>query len=85
MFAVTRPLSTQVAATVFLEKSLSENFHAKFTYTVDDFSMSNIGVGVSTQMGLFQMYGMVGNVLKLSDLTQAQSASLQFGFNLIFN
>jgi hypothetical protein len=85
LFAVTRPLSTQVAATVFLEKSLSENFHAKFTYTVDDFSMSNIGVGVSTQMGLFQMYGMVGNVLKLSDLTQAQSASLQFGFNLIFN
>jgi hypothetical protein len=85
LFAVTRPLSTQVAATVFLEKSLSENFHAKFTYTVDDFSMTNVGVGVSTQIGVFQMYGMVGNVLKLSDLTQAHSASLQFGFNLIFN
>jgi hypothetical protein len=85
LYAITRPLSTQVAATVFLEKSISENFHAKFTYTVDDFSMSNVGVGVSTQMGIFQMYGMIGNVFKLSDLTEAKTASLQFGFNLIFD
>mgnify|MGYP005990159637 CR=1 FL=1 len=85
LYAITRPLSTQVAATVFLEKSINENFHAKFTYTVDDFSMSNVGVGVSTQMGIFQMYGMIGNVLKLSDLTIANTASLQFGFNLIFD
>ena len=85
LFAVTRPLSTQVAATMFLEKNIGENFHAKFTYTVDDFSMSNIGVGLSTQIGNFQMYGLVGNVLKFSDLTEATTASLQFGFNLIFD
>ena len=85
LFATTRPLSTQVAATVFLEKSIGEKFHAKFTYTIDDFSMTNIGVGLSTQMGIFQMYGLVGNVLKLSDLTEATTASLQFGFNLIFD
>jgi hypothetical protein len=85
LFAITRPLSTQIAATMFLEKNIGENFHAKFTYTVDDFSMSNIGVGVSTQIGIVQMYGLVGNVLKLSDLTEATTASLQFGVNLIFD
>lgn len=85
LFAITRPLSTQIAATLFLEKNIGENFHAKFTYTVDDFSMSNIGVGVSTQIGIVQMYGLVGNVFKLSDLTEAATASLQFGFNLIFD
>ncbi|MFT4577171.1 MAG: hypothetical protein ACI9SI_002113, partial [Polaribacter sp.] len=67
------------------EKSINKNVHAKFTYTVDDFSKSNIGVGLSTQMGIFQMYGMIGNVLKSSDLTEATTASLQFGFNLIFD
>ncbi len=85
LFAITRPLSTQVAATAFLEKSITENFHVKLTYTMDDFSKSNIGVGVSTQMGIFQMYGMLGNVLKFSDLTGATTASIQFGFNLIFD
>jgi hypothetical protein len=29
--------------------------------------------------------GMIGNVLKVSDLTEAATASLQFGFNLIFD
>ncbi len=85
LYAITRPLSTQVAATLFLEKSMAENFHVKFTYTANDFSFSNIGVGVSTQIGIFHMYGMMNNVLKLSDLAEARSASLQFGFNLIFD
>lgn len=85
LFAVTRPLSTQVAATIFLEKNIGEKFHAKLTYTVDDYSMTNIGVGVSTQIGIVQMYGLVGNILKMSDLTEATTASLQFGFNLIFD
>tara|TARA_R110001599_G_scaffold144948_4_gene327087 strand:+ start:19782 stop:21185 length:1404 start_codon:yes stop_codon:yes gene_type:complete len=85
LYAITRPLSTQIAATMFFEKSIGEKFSAKFTYTANDYSMSNIGVGVSTQIGIFQMYGMVDNVFKLSDLTEAKSASLQFGFNLIFD
>ncbi|WP_347174138.1 DUF5723 family protein [Polaribacter uvawellassae] len=85
LYAITRPLSTQVAATMFLEKSIGEKFHAKFTYTADDYSFTNIGVGVSTQMGKFHMYGLLNNVLKLSELSEAKSASLQFGFNLIFD
>jgi len=85
LYAITRPLSTQVAATMFLEKSIGEKFHAKFTYTADAYSFSNIGVGISTQIGRFHMYGLLNNVLKLSDLANAKSASLQLGFNLIFD
>ncbi len=85
LFAVTRPLTTQVAATLFLEKSISEYVHAKFTYTLDDFSKTNIGFGLSAQMGVVQVYGMFGNVRKFSDLALANTASLDFGIHLIFD
>lgn len=85
LYGITRPLSTQIAATLFLEKNIGEKFHAKFTYTADDYSFSNVGIGISTHFGRFHMYGLLDNVLKISDLTEARSASLQFGFNLIFD
>lgn len=85
LYAITRPLSTQVAATMFFEKSIGERFHAKFTYTADDYSFTNVGVGISAQMGRFHMYGLLNNMLQMADLTHAKSASLQFGFNLIFD
>ena len=85
LYAITRPLSTQVASTLFFEKSVNERLHAKLTYTMDSYSFANIGVGMSAQFGRFHMYGLLDNVLNMSDLTEAKSASLQFGFNLIFD
>lgn len=85
LYAITRPLSTQVAGTLFFEKSLTEKFHTKFTYTADAYSVTNVGVGFSGQIGKFHMYGLLDNILKLGDLSDAKSASLQFGFNLIFD
>ena len=85
LYAITRPLSTQVASTLFFEKSINERLHAKLTYTMDSYSFTNIGVGMSAQFGRFHMYGLLDNVLNMSDLTEAKSASLQFGFNLIFD
>jgi len=85
LYSITRPLSNQIAATVFLEKGIGEKFSAKFTYTADDYSFSNLGIGMSAHFGLFHVYGMAGNVMRLSDIATANSASLQFGFNLIFD
>ncbi|MDG1527737.1 MAG: DUF5723 family protein [Polaribacter sp.] len=85
LYAITRPLSTQVASTLFFEKSVNERLHAKLTYTMDSYSFTNIGVGMSAQFGRFHMYGLLDNVLNMSDLTEAKSVSLQFGFNLIFD
>ncbi len=85
LYAITRPLSTQVASTLFFEKSVNERLHAKLTYTMDSYSFANIGVGMSAQFGRFHMYGLLDNILSMSDLTEAKSASLQFGFNLIFD
>ena len=85
LYAISRPLSTQFATTLFFEKSIDERFHAKFTYTADSYSFTNVGVGISARFGNFHMYGLLDNVFKLYDLAETKSASLQFGFNLIFD
>lgn len=85
LYAVTRPLSTQIAGTMFFEKSFTEKIHAKITYTANAYSFTNIGLGFSSQFGKFHMYGLVDNIFKMTNLTDAKSASIQFGFNLIFD
>ncbi|PQJ79215.1 DUF5723 family protein [Polaribacter porphyrae] len=85
LFNVFRPLSPQLALTTFYQKSISKKIHAKFTYTIDDFSYSNIGAGLSMQFGKINLYGMFDNILAYRNLATANSVSLQLGVNLIFN
>ena len=85
LFAVTRPLRTQLATSVFVERRIGQHLQVKMSYTADDFSTSNIGMGLVMKFGGVQMYGMFGNVLKFSELAGAQTAALDFGVNLIFD
>jgi hypothetical protein len=85
LYNVFRPLSSQLALTGFYEKAITNKIHTKVTYTVDDFSYSNIGAGLSVQLGSFNFYGLVDNLLEYGDLSSTNSASFQLGFNLIFN
>ena len=85
LFSVFRPLSTNVALTAFYQKSFSKKVHAKVTYTMDDFSYSNIGAGMSFQIGKVNFYGMFDNILSYRNLSSANSVSLQLGINFIMN
>jgi len=85
LYAVFRPLSEQFALTGFYEKSISNKLHAKVTYTIDDYSYYNIGLGVSAQIWKINFYGILDNIAALSDISSANNISLQFGFNFIFN
>lgn len=76
---------SRTAITGFYEKSLTKKIHTKFTYTVDDFSNSNVGAGLSAQLGAFNVYTMFDNILSYNNLSSANHLSLQLGFNLIFN
>jgi len=84
LYSVFRPLSPQFAVTGFYQKSLSQKFHTKLTYTVDNYSFSTIGVGLSTQIGKLNIYGVIDNVLKFSNITKANNISAQLGLNIIF-
>jgi hypothetical protein len=85
LHTVFRPLKQQFAVTGFYEKSFSNKLHAKVTYTVDDYSYYNLGVGISAQIWKINFYGIVDNIAESSDISSANNISLQFGFNLIFN
>lgn len=85
LFGVLRPLGPQMALTAFYEKAITKQIHTKFTYTVDDFSLSNVGAGLSIKMGKLNMYTLVDNILSYRNLSSANHVSLQLGFNLIFN
>jgi hypothetical protein len=85
LYSVFRPLNSQLALTGFFENSFSEKLHAKVTYTIDDYSFYNIGVGVSAQIWKLNFYGMVDNIAQFSDIASANNISVQLGINIIFN
>ena len=85
LYSVFRPLRQQFALTSFYEKSFSNKLQAKITYTIDDYSYNNIGVGVSAKIWKINFYGILDNLTKLSDISSSNKASLQFGFNVLFN
>ncbi len=76
---------TYTAATIFYERRINANFSSKITYTLDPYSFTNVGLGLSTQLGAFNMYILADNLLNLNNLYNAKNASVQVGFNFIFN
>jgi hypothetical protein len=85
IYSVFRPLSPQLALTGFYEKTFTEKLHAKVSYTIDDYSLYNLGAGVSAQMGIVSIFAMVDNIFEFKDLSKANSISFQMGINLIFD
>lgn len=85
LYTVFRPVSNQYALTGFYEKSLTTKVHAKLTYTIDNYSYNNIGLGISAELWKVNFYGILDNIAELSDISSAKNVSLQFGFNLLFN
>nr|WP_321237252.1 DUF5723 family protein [uncultured Psychroserpens sp.] len=85
VFSIFRPRQPQFAATAFYYRRLFDFLKLKATYTVDDFSYHNIGLGASMHFGNFNMYLMGNNLSELQNISKTQSVSLQFGINLIFD
>ncbi|MDP3353313.1 MAG: DUF5723 family protein [Flavobacteriaceae bacterium] len=83
LFTIFRPIAPQVAATIFYERKFTRGLRAKLTYTVDSFSYTNVGFGLSAKIGVFNIYGMADNLLGYQNLAKANSASFQLGMNII--
>ena len=84
LFAINRPKQPQLALTTFFYRQLFDQLRLKATYTVDSYSFTNIGLGMSTHFGSINFYLMADNLLEFQNLAKAQSVSLQLGFNYIF-
>ncbi|MCB0446210.1 MAG: hypothetical protein KDD03_01605 [Gelidibacter sp.] len=85
LFSIFRPKRPQIAATAYYYRRLFDALRLKLTYTVDDYSFSNVGLGMSMHFGKVNLYGMVDNLLQMQNISKAQSVSLQLGINLIFD
>ena len=85
LFGVNRPKLPQVAFTAYYYRQLFNQFRIKATYTIDTFSYNNVGLGISAHLGKMNIYAMVDNLFEFQNLADAQSVSLQLGFNLIFD
>lgn len=83
LYSVLTPIGPRFAFTGFYERALLERLQAKVTYTVDDFSYTNVGIGISANIWKLNFYGVVDNVFKLSNVADANRASFQLGVNLI--
>ncbi|MFT7336307.1 MAG: hypothetical protein ACI9M1_002261 [Porticoccaceae bacterium] len=84
LFAMTAPRGPIVALTGYYRRSVLRNLEMKATYTLDSYSYTNIGLGLSTNVGKFNLYALADNLLEYRDLSKTNSLSFQFGFNFIF-
>ncbi|MEO8253027.1 MAG: DUF5723 family protein [Flavobacterium sp.] len=73
-----------MALTGFYQRNISDILQLKATYTLDSYSYTNIGMGLSANLGKFNMYFLADNLLEYRDVSKANSLSFQFGFNFIF-
>jgi hypothetical protein len=84
LFMMTTPKAPIVALTGFYRRNILNNLQMKATYTLDTFSNTNIGLGLSGNFGKFNMYVIADNLLEYRDISKANSLSFQFGLNFIF-
>ena len=84
LFSTIGAVHSYLAATLFYERRFSEYFQTKITYTADPYSFTNIGLGLSTQIGIFNAYFTADNLLSLGNIYDMKSASFQLGINFIF-
>lgn len=83
LFSTLGSVHSYLAATLFYERRISKNFQTKITYTADPYSFSNLGLGLSTQLGIFNTYFVADNLLNLNNLYATKNASFQLGINFI--
>jgi hypothetical protein len=84
LFVMTAPRAPIMALTGYYRRNVLSNLQLKATYTLDSYSYTNIGLGLSTNLRKFNLYVMADNLLEYRDISKANSISFQFGLNFIF-
>ena len=82
---IMRPLKPQFSFTSFYEKSLSKKIHTKFTHTINGYSSAIFGFATSLQVGKLNIFGVLDNILAVTDVASANNISLNFGFNIVID
>ena len=84
LYAIKRPQHVNTALTAFYYRRIFNFLRGKVTYTVNPYTFTNVGLGISTHFANFNFYFLADNLLEYSNLAKANQATVQFGFNYIF-
>lgn len=82
LYAIKRPKQPQFAVTAFYYRQLTGAIAAKLTYTVDQYSATNVGLGISTDFWWGHFYLAADNLIGYSNIAKSKNVSLQLGFNI---
>ena len=85
LYSVFRPNGLRLAFTGFYERKFADFLNTKVTWTIDDFSATNFGLGISSRIWKFNVYGALNNIFGLGDLSETHTASAQLGINFLIN
>ncbi len=83
LYMINRPRGPQAALSAFYLRRLGTVLALKTTYTVDKFSSTNIGLGLSLQAGPVNLYVMADNLLAYKNIADSHYQSFQIGLNII--
>ena len=83
LFMVNRPRGPQAALTAFYDRRFGNFLALRTTYTLDKYSLTNFGLGLSLQAGPVNFYILADNLLAYQNLAAAHTASFQFGLNIL--
>ncbi|PVX46822.1 hypothetical protein C8C85_2711 [Flavobacterium sp. 103] len=82
-FAMSTPRAPMMALTAYYRRRLLQGLQMKATYTIDSYSYSNFGLGLTTKIGVVNFYAMADNLLAYRDVSKANALTFQIGFNII--
>jgi len=85
LYTIFRPQAPQLAVTLFYYRRFSKHLSTKVTYTIDAYGAKNVGLGLTTRLGMFNFYTTVDNVFGFTDLTKSNNQSIQFGLSFILD
>lgn len=85
IFGIKRPNTLKYALTTYFDKRITQNLRVKATYTLDDFSYTNVGLLVSTKFKSFNFYIAADNLLGYTNLARSNYQSVQLGMQFIIN
>ncbi len=83
LFGIRRPRDIKYALSTYYDRKLGSNLRMKVSYTLDDFSYTNIGLLLSTNFKSFNFYLAADNLLGYANLAQSNYQSVQMGFQFI--
>ena len=83
LYAINRPRGPQTALTAFYLRRFGNVAAIKATYTIDKFSLTNIGLGLNLQAGPVNLYFIADNIIGYQNIYDSRYASFQLGLNII--